>query len=129
MSEEERAAEDAENKQLQEDFTAIMNSMDLQQKQIIIRDMAQMMPSGRLAFMKKLVEGGADAVVPPSKEEIAEWKGVYLSYFDSRFSSAKGRVMPLKYCVPNPRPDEITGALTKHKIRNIFEAVSKFNTT
>lgn len=70
-----------------------------------------MMPSGRLALMKKMLEDGADSVIPPSKEEIAEWKGVYLSYFDSRFSSAKGRVMPLKYCVPNPRSDEIVSAL------------------
>ena len=82
------------------------------------------MPSGRLAYMKKMVEDGADAVVPPSKEEIVEWKGVYLSYFDSRFSNAKGRVMPLKYCVPNPRPDEIMSALQNHKVRAIFEAVS-----
>ena len=84
-----------------------------------------MMPSGRLAYMKKLVEGGADALVPPSKEECAEWKGVYLSYFDSRWSNAKGRVMALKYCVPNPRPDEVLSALSSHKIRNIFEAVRK----
>ena len=30
MTEEERAAEDAENKQLSEEFTALMNSMDQQ---------------------------------------------------------------------------------------------------
>jgi len=125
LSLEERNVEDAESKQLQVDFTDIMNTMDQQQKQIIIRDLAQMMPSGRLAFMKKLVEGGEEAVLPPSKEEITDWKGVYLSYFDSRYSSAKGRVMPLKYCVPNPRPDEITGALSKHKFKNIFEATKR----
>lgn len=82
-----------------------------------------MMPSGRIAYMKKLVdEGNADTLVPPSKEEISEWKGVYLSYFNSDISSSKGRVMPLKYCVKNPRPEEIVKALSELKIRNIFES-------
>ena len=28
-----------------------------------------MMPSAQLAYMKKLVEGGATSIMPPSKEE------------------------------------------------------------
>ena len=83
------------------------------------------MPSSRLAYMKKMVEGGTDQLIPPSKDEIAEWKGIYCSYFDSDFSTKKGRMMPLKLCVKNPRPDEIVKALNTLGIRSIIEAVSK----
>ena len=86
--------------------------------------MAQMMPSGQIAFMKKIVaDGGAD-LVPPSQEEIKEWKAVYLSYFNANLSVKKGRVLPLEYCVRNPRPDEIMAAFRALQIRAIFEAVS-----
>ena len=87
-------------------------------------NMANMMPSGRLAYMKKLVEGGTEQLIPPSKEEIAEWKGVYLSYFNSDLSAKHGRMLPKKLCIKNPRPDEVTRALNSLGIRSIFEAVS-----
>ena len=83
-----------------------------------------MMPSARLAYMKKLVEGGAESIMPPSKEEVSEWKGVYLCYFNSEISIKHGRVMGKKYCIKNPRPDEITGALDSLGIRAIHETVS-----
>ena len=83
-----------------------------------------MMPSARLVYMKKLVEGGATSIMPPSKEEASEWKGVYLCYFNSDFSIKHGRVMGKKYCIKNPRPDEITAALNELGIRSIHETVS-----
>ena len=83
-----------------------------------------MMPSARLAYMKKLVEGGAESIMPPSKEEVSEWKAVYLCYFNSETSIKHGRVMGKKYCIKNPRPDEITSALEKLGIRCIHETVS-----
>ena len=85
-----------------------------------------MMPSARLAYMKKLVEDGAESIMPPSKEEVAEWKGVYLCYFNSEISIKNGRVMGKKYCIKNPRPDEITAALDSLGIRAIHETVSTF---
>ena len=86
-----------------------------------------MMPSAQLAYMKKLVEGGATSIMPPSKEEASEWKGVYLCYFNSDFSIKHGRVMGKKYCIKNPRPDEITAALNELGIRSIHETVSIVN--
>ena len=74
--------------------------------------------------MKELIEEGADALIPPSKDEINDWKAIYLSYFNSEFSVKKGRAMPLKYCVKNPRPDEIVNALKSLKIRHFYENVS-----
>ena len=32
--------------------------------------MAGLMPSSQLTFMKKLVDGGTDMILPPSKEEL-----------------------------------------------------------
>ena len=88
--------------------------------------MANMMPSGQISFMKKLIaDGGADAL-PPSQEEITDWKACYLSYFNANFSVKKGRVLPLEYCVRNPRPDEIMEAFRTLQIRAIFEGVSVF---
>lgn len=87
-----------------------MQNLDPMQVQILQSNLAQMMPSGQIAFMKKLIaDGGAD-LMPPSKEEITEWKAFYLSYFNANLSTKKGRVLPLKYCVRNPRPDEIMEA-------------------
>ena len=83
-----------------------------------------MMPSARLAYMKKLVEGGAESIMPPSKEEVSEWKAVYLCYFNSETSIKHGRVMGKKYCIKNPRPDEIVNALKSLKIRHFYENVS-----
>ena len=64
-------------------FQQMINMMDPTQKQAIMTKMAGLMPSAQLAFMKKLVDGGTDMILPPSKEELSEWKGLYLSYFDS----------------------------------------------
>ena len=80
------------------------------QRQILQLNMAQMMPSGQIAFMKKLVADGGAELMPPSQEEIKDWKAVYLSYFNADLSVKKGRVLPLEYCVRNPRPDEIMAA-------------------
>ncbi len=45
--------------------------------------------------MKKIVNGGVSnsEFLPPSAEEVKEWKAVYLSYFDANLSVKKGRVM------------------------------------
>ena len=85
------------------------------------------MPSGQIAFMKKLIADGGTDALPPSQEEVKEWKAIYLSYFNSNLSIKKGRVLPLEYCVKNPRPDEIMEAFRALQIRAIFEAVSIFN--
>ena len=60
MTEEERQQEDAENKEMTIKFNAIMQGLDDQQKQIIMGQMQNQMPSGRIAYMKKLVEDGAN---------------------------------------------------------------------
>lgn len=70
--------------------------------------------------MKKLVDGGADMILPPSKEELAEWKGVYLSYFDACKTVKQGRVLPKNLCVKNPRPDEIVKALESLGIKSFL---------
>ena len=83
-----------------------------------------MLPSGQVAFMKKVVDGEVPDLIPPSAEEVKDWKGIYLSYYNSDLSMKQGRVMPLEYCVKNPRPDELMEAFRSLKIRAIFEAVS-----
>ena len=90
-----------------------------------MQTMGSMLPSAQLAYMKKLVADGAGALIPPSQEEMKEWKGVYMSYFNSDLSVKKGRMMPKSLCVKNPRPDEITQAIGRLGIRSCFEAVSK----
>ena len=45
-----------------------------------------------------------------------------MGYFNSNFSVKQGRALPLKYCVRNPRPDEIMEALRSLQIRAIYEA-------
>jgi hypothetical protein len=87
-------------------------------------NMQKMMPSEQSAYMKQLIEDGADALIPPSQEECADWKAMYLSYFNAALSMKKGRIMPLKYCVKNPRTDELVAALKHHKILAIAENVS-----
>jgi len=75
--------------------------------------------------MKKLIANDGADLMPPSQEEVSEWKAFYLSYFNANLSTKKGRVLPLKYCVRNPRPDEIMEAFRALQIRAIFEAVSQ----
>lgn len=82
------------------------------------------MPSDQLAFMRKMVEGGSRDIIPPSQEEIKQWKACYLSYWNANFSTKKGRELPLEFCVKNPRPDEIMDAFRSLQIIAIFEGVS-----
>ena len=82
------------------------------------------MPSDQVAFMKKTISGGLQDIIPPSQEEVKDWKGCYLSYWNAEFSVKQGRILPLKYCVKNPRPDEVMEAFRSLKIRAIFETVS-----
>lgn len=79
------------------------------------------MPSDQLAFMRKMVEGGSRDIIPPSQEEIKQWKACYLSYWNANFSTKKGRELPLEFCVKNPRPDEIMDAFRSLQIIAIFE--------
>jgi len=74
--------------------------------------------------MKKTISGGLQDIIPPSQEEVKDWKGCYLSYWNAEFSAKQGRILPLKYCVKNPRPDEVMEAFRSLKIRAIFETVS-----
>lgn len=94
------------------------------QKQILQSNLANMLPSGQVAFMKKVVDGEVADLIPPSTEDVKDWKAFYLSYFNSEMSVKKGRVMPLELCVKNPRPDEVMEAFRALKIRAIFESVS-----
>lgn len=75
--------------------------------------------------MKKLIANDGADLMPPSQEEVSEWKAFYLSYFNASLSTKKGRVLSLNYCVRNPRPDEIMEAFRALQIRAIFEAVSQ----
>jgi len=87
-----------------------------------------MMPSEGKAFMKKMVEGGSQNIIPPSQEEIKDWKACYLSYWNADLSVKQGRVLPLAFCVRNPRPDEIMEGFRALQIRAIFEGVSESGT-
>lgn len=62
--------------------------------------------------MQKLVEGGVDEILPPTSDEVKGWKTFYLMYFNSDKSLSDGRRLPLKFCVKNPRPDEISQSLS-----------------
>lgn len=110
LSPAERAAEEQEMVSTTMQFQQLLQSLDPQQRQIMQANMAQMMPSDQLNYMRKTVQGGLDSVLPPSKEEAAEWKGLYLSYFNANLSVKAGRALPLKFCVKNPRPDELMAA-------------------
>ena len=69
--------------------------------------LAGMLPSARTAFMKKALSDGGQELIPPSAEEMQDWKGVYLSYFNANLSVKQGRMLPIEYCVRNSRPDEL----------------------
>jgi signal recognition particle subunit SEC65 len=82
------------------------------------------MPSSQITYMKQLVAGGVEAILPPSKEELKSWKAIYLCYFNSELSVKEGRRLPKKLCVRNPRPDEVLQALTQIGLKSVFEQVS-----
>ena len=124
MTEQERNAEDAEMMQLHMQFQALMQSMDPMQQQILQQNLANMMPSDQIAFMRKMCAGGQQNVMPPSQDEIKDWKACYLSYWNAELSVKKGRELPLEFCVKNPRPDEVMEAFRALQIRAIFEGVS-----
>lgn len=124
MSASERQAEDNEMASLAQNWSALMNSLDPMQQQILQSNLGNMMPSDQVAFMKKTISGGLQDIIPPSQEEVKDWKGCYLSYWNAEFSVKQGRILPLKYCVKNPRPDEVMEAFRSLKIRAIFETVS-----
>lgn len=124
MSDSEKQAEDAEMAALAQNWTALMNSLDPMQQQILQSNLGNMMPSDQVAFMKKTISGGLQDIIPPSQEEVKDWKGCYLSYWNAEFSVKQGRILPLKFCVKNPRPDEVMEAFRSLKIRAIFETVS-----
>jgi len=88
----------------------MLQNLDPMQQQILQQNVANMMPSEQFAFMRKIVTGGMREIIPPSQEEIKDWKACYLSYWNAELSVKKGRVLPLEFCVKNPRPDEIMEA-------------------
>ena len=67
-----------------------------------------MMPSAQKAFIKKICDGGADDILPPTAEESKNWKVIYPCYYNAEFSYKQGRAYPLKYCVKNPQLSEIS---------------------
>ena len=107
--------------QQQMKFNMLLQSLDNQQRNAIIHNLQSLMPSQQMAYMKQLVEGGVDLVLPPSKEELKSWKSVYLCYFNSELSYKQGRRMPLNFCVKNPRPDEILQAISTLGLKTVFE--------
>lgn len=107
----ERAAFDEERRELKECYDAIMETMDPLQRGIINQKMMDFLPSEQLAFMKQLVEGDVDEIVPPTQDDVKTWKTIFLCYFNSDMSMQEGRRLALKYCVKNPRPDEVMDAL------------------
>ena len=123
MTEEERKQEDQEMMVLHGKFNALLQSLDNQQRNAIIHNLQNLMPSSQMAYMKQLVAGGVEAILPPSKDELKSWKGVYLCYFNRELSKQKGRRLPLEYCVRNPRPDEVLQALAQIGLKSVFEQV------
>jgi hypothetical protein len=111
LSDHERFLEDEESREMIESYQAIVETLDPLQKQIITQKMMDFLPSEQVQFMQKLVEGDIDDILPPTQDEVKQWKSIYLCYFNSDKSIAEGRRMPLSMCVKNPRPDEITEAL------------------
>lgn len=109
---------------MQTKFNQLLQSLDNQQRNAIIHNMQNMMPSGQKEYMKRLVDGGVDILLPPSKEELKSWKSLYLCYFNSELSYKQGRRLPLYLCVKNPRPDEILNTLSSMGLKTAFEHVS-----
>ena len=91
-------------------------------------NMANLLPSGQIAFMKKMISDGGEEYLPPSQEKIKDYKAFYLSYFNANLSVKQGRMLPKDQCVKNPRPDEIMEAFRSLEIRAVFESVSNIFT-
>jgi len=66
-----------------------------------------------------------DSVLPPTTDEVKEWKTFYSLYFNSDKSVKEGRRLPKHLCVKNPRPDEISEALGRLGFRSICDNVSQ----
>lgn len=60
-------------------------------------------------------------MLPPTKDEVKDWKTFYLVYFNSEKSVSQGRRLPQKLCVKNPRPDEVSDALGKLGFKSICD--------
>jgi hypothetical protein len=116
--------EDEEMRELSESFNAIMETMDQMQKQIVVSQMGNLLPTGQVQYMRQLVEGGVDELLPPSEEEVKGGKTFYLQYFNADKSQAEGRRLPLSKCVKNPRPDEVSEALRQLGYKSICHRVS-----
>ena len=82
-----------------------------------------MMPSGQMQYMKQLVAGGLEHLLPPSVEDLKTWKSLYLCYFNSKLSIKQGRRLPKYLCVVNPRPDEIISAISSFGLKSVLESV------
>ena len=125
MSAAECQAEDMELMQLHSAWQALMQNLDPMQQQILQQNMSNMMPSEQKAHMKRIVQSGAQDIIPPSQEEIKDWRACYLSYWNAELSVKKGRILPLSHCVKNPRPDEVMEAFRALQIRAIYQGVSR----
>ena len=66
MSPEDRAAEDQDMLILEQTWQALLESMDPMQKQIILSQLNNMLPSGQIAFKRKVVSDGGESILPPS---------------------------------------------------------------
>lgn len=86
--------------------------------------MGNQLPSGQMQIMKQIVEGGTESILPPTKDEVKEWKTFYLLYFNSEKSVQEGRRLPKSLCIKNPRPEEISEALGRLGFRSICDHVS-----
>jgi len=91
-----------------------------------MNNLQNLLPSGQALYMQNLVEGGSNELVPPTIQEVKEWKTLYPMYLNNEFSSKNGRRLPIKLCVKNPRPDEIYDAIKSLGIRGMLEMVSFF---
>jgi hypothetical protein len=87
--------------------------------------MMNLLPSGQNQYMKTLVDGGAESIMPPSKEDVKNWTTFYPMYFNSEFSIKNGRRVSKNVAVVNPRCDEIVNGLKQLGLRSIVESVSK----
>jgi|LauGreDrversion4_2_1035121.scaffolds.fasta_scaffold95167_3 deoxyhypusine synthase len=83
LTAQERFLEDEEMRELSESFNAIVETMDQMQKQIVVSQMGNLLPSGQVQYMRQLVDGGVDELLPPSEDEVKEWKTFYLQYFNA----------------------------------------------